>query len=124
MPSLSREELEDLKESGAEIEIEPQRLVVEGLIEQLKALVPDNSEVLSEIRKLTEAISNLAAHSTVVECTPTIDCTPRVESVNNVTVDTTPLIQAMDRMMQRPNYRFTVHRNNRGFIESMDAEAM
>jgi len=71
---ISREELEEMRKSGAEIEIEPQRLVVEGLIEQLKALVPDNSEVLSEIKKLTEAISKLAAHSTVVECTPTIDC--------------------------------------------------
>jgi hypothetical protein len=123
MLNITRKELEEMKMAGAEIEIEPQRMVVEGLIDQLRALVPDNSEVLSEIRKLTEAITNLAAHSTVVECTPQIDCTPVVNPVNNVTVDMTPLTQAMDRMMHRPNYRFTVHRNNRGFIESMDAEA-
>lgn len=121
MASLTMRELEELKKAGAEVEVEPQHMVVEGLIDQLRALVPDNSEVLSEIRKLTEAIINLAAHSTIVECTPQIDCTPVVNPVNNVTVDMTPLMQAMDRMMHRPDYKFTVTRNNRGFIESMDA---
>ena len=121
MASLTMRELEELKKAGAEVEVEPQRMVVEGLIDQLRALVPDNSEVLSEIRKLTEAIVNLSGQSTVVECTPQIDCTPHVESVNNVTVDMTPLMQAMDRLMHRPDYKFVVHRNARGFVESMDA---
>lgn len=124
MLKMTRQELHEMEDDGAEFEIEPQRMVVEGLIEQLRALVPDNSEVLSEIRRLTEAISNLAAHSTVVECTPQIDCTPIINPVNNVSVDMAPLTQAVERLMQRPNYRFTVTRNNRGFIESMDAEAI
>lgn len=121
MANLTMRELQELKKAGAEVEFEPQRMVVEGLIDQLRALVPDNSEVLSEIRKLTEAIVNLSGNSTVVECTPQIDCTPHVESVNNVSVDMTPLTQAMERLMQRPNYKFTVTRNGRGLIESMDA---
>lgn len=121
MASLTMRELEELKMAGAEVEVEPQRMVVEGLIEQLRALVPDNSEVLSEIRKLTEAITSLSGQSTIVECTPQIDCTPQVNPVNNVVVDTTPILQAVDRLMHRPDYKFVVHRNARGFVESMDA---
>lgn len=123
MHKMTKQEMHEMECDGAEFEIEPQHLIVEGLIEQLKALTPDHSQMIAELRRLTDAISNTPSHDTLVECNPQIDCAAPVTN-NKITVDTTPISQALERMMHRPDYRFTVVRNNRGLIESMTAEVI
>lgn len=125
MPSISQKELREMQLAGAKVSVGPkpvQRVSVEGLADQLRSLTPDNSEVLEAIRTLVETLSN----STVVECAPQIECTPRVESVNNnrVLVDTTPILEAVERLTQKSNYHFTINRDGRGRIESMDARVL
>lgn len=123
MHKMTKQEMHEMEDDGAEFEIEPQHLIVEGLIEQLKALTPDHSQMIAELRRLTDAISNMPSHDTLVECNPQIDCAAPVTN-NKIMVDTTPISQALERMMHRPDYRFTVVRNNRGLIESMTAEVI
>ena len=51
--TITKEELDELMRSGAEIEIEPQVLVIQGLMEQLEKLTPtraDNSDIVAAIR--------------------------------------------------------------------------
>lgn len=112
--SITREELAAIQAGGGEVEVEPQRITVEGLVESLAHLVPrpaDHSEIVGVLNQLVERVNT------------TVSCDPVVESVNHnqVVVDTTPILRAVEKLCQRPNYQFTVNRNARGQIESMDA---
>ena len=116
MPRLSKKELEKLKEGGAELEYEPRRIQIEGLLEAMGNLKQDNSEVLTTLRDLISKIDQ----------SPSVEVAPSFDAVNHnkVVVDTTPILDAVERLTARPNYRFTVNRNPRGQIESMDAEVI
>ena len=116
---ITQAELEALITSGAEIEVEPQVLVIQGLIEQLEKLRPtpeDNSSVVEALTLLAEKLDK----------TLSVTCEPIVESVNNnqIVIDTTPILEAIERLTHRCEYRFTIERNNRGQIESMEARVM
>ena len=125
MRSVSQQELKAMQRAGADIEYGPkpvQRIAIEGLTDQLRDLAPDNTEVLTAIHQLIETLTNSAS----VDCTPQIECTPRVESVNNnrVVVDTTPILEAVERLTHKSDYHFTINRDGRGRIESMDAKIL
>lgn len=118
MADISSEELQELLSSGAEVEMcemPPQRVIVEGLRDVLDKVAPDNTEVLQAIYSLICKL-NLAVTVPV----------PSVENLNNnyndnkIVVNTDAIAQVMSR--KPPNYRFTVVRDNRGLIQTMDAE--
>ena len=124
MDNISREELKALMDDGAEVEFgpeEPQRVIVEGLMDVIDKVAPDNTEVLQAIHGLIQKLN--------INVAPVFNVpVPSVESLNNnyndnkIVVDTQ---QIADAMIKEPvNYRFTVTRDNRGAIESMDAIAI
>lgn len=118
--SITQAELDALKADGAVLEIDPQVLVIEGLVEQLKQMVPasvDNSEVLGAIHQLIAKLDN--AVSVTVE--PVVESTHHSHNKNEITVDTSPILEAVERLTARCNYHFTINRDDRGRIESMDA---
>lgn len=120
MGNITRKELEALKASGADVEIEPQRLVLDGLAETLATAIPapvDNSEVLSALYKLIDKLDT----STTVKCEPVVESTHHSHNDNKINVDTAPILEAVEKLIHRPNYQFTVNRDSRGRIESMDA---
>ena len=118
--TITREELEQLKREGAEIEIEPTVLVIQGLVDQLADLKPvprDNSDI---VKVLQELVSKLNAEI-AVKCEPVVESVHHSHNENKIVIDTKPILEAMERLTKRCEYRFTVERNNRGQIESMDA---
>lgn len=120
MASITRKELEALKAEGAELEIEPQRMVMEGLVDALAPLIPapvDNSEILNALYKLIDKLDT----STTVKCEPVVESEHHSHNKNEINVDTAPILAAVEKLTQRPNYTFTINRDARGRIESMDA---
>jgi len=118
--TITKEELDELMRSGAEIEIEPQVLVIQGLMEQLEKLTPtraDNSDIVAAIRELVEKLNTEVS----VKCEPIVESTHHSHNENKIVVDTAPILEAVERLTARCEYRFTIERNNRGQIESMDA---
>jgi tRNA(Ile2) C34 agmatinyltransferase TiaS len=118
--TITKEELEDLMRSGAEVEIEPQVLVIQGLMEQLEKLTPaktDNSDIVAAIRELVEKLNTEVS----VKCEPVVESTHHSHNENKIVVDTKPILEAVERLTKKNDYHFTITRNNRGQIESMDA---
>ena len=116
MDNISQHELMMMQMDGAEIEMEPDTIIVEGLLDQLAKLVPkDNADIVAALKALV-----LTPHVTV-DCTPIVESIHHSNNINNVSVDTTPIQQVMERLVQRHEYTFTVNRDSRGRIESMDA---
>ena len=118
--TITQAELDEMRQSGAELEIEPQVLVIAGLVEQLSQMVPkpvDNSEVLGAIHSLVEKLDNAVA----VTVEPIVESTHHSHNDNVIKVDTSPILEAVERLTTRNNYHFTINRNQRGQIESMDA---
>ena len=121
--TLTKEELDKLRSTGAEIEIEPDVLVIQGLVEQLEKLVPtatDNSDIVSALKVLASKLDKELS----VKCEPVVESTHHSHNENKIVVDTTPILEAVERLTQRCEYRFTIERNNRGQIESMDARIL
>lgn len=117
---LTKAELNALMDEGVEIEIEPQVLVIQGLMDQLQKLVPeprDNSDIVNVLTSLVEKLNTEVS----VKCEPIVESTHHSHNENKIVVDTKPILEAVERLTQRNEYHFTVTRNNRGQIESMDA---
>jgi hypothetical protein len=118
--TITKEELEELMRSGAEIEIEPQVLVIQGLVDQLAKLTPipsDHSDIVNVLQDLVNKLNTEVS----VKCEPIVESTHHSHNENKIIVDTTPILEAVERLTARCEYRFTIERNNRGQIESMDA---
>ncbi|MDC0600109.1 hypothetical protein OAO65_02245 [Flavobacteriales bacterium] len=118
--TITQAELDEMRRCGAEIEIDPDVVVVEGLVEQLSQMVPapvDNSEVLGAIRALVDKLDN----AVTVQCEPIVESTHHSHNENKIVVDTTPILEAVERLSVRSNYQFSINRDDRGRIESMDA---
>lgn len=121
--TISQAELEEMRRAGAEIEIEPKVLVVKGLIEQLSQMIPepvDNSEVLGAIHQLIKKLDNEVS----VSCEPVVESTHHSHNDNTIVVDTAPILEAVERLTVKSDYHFTITRDQRGRIESMDAKVI
>lgn len=118
--TITQAELDEMRRSGAEIEIAPDVVVIEGLVDQLSQMVPapvDNSEVLGAIHQLIEKLDTAVS----VSVEPVVESTHHSHNDNTITVDTTPILEAVERLTSRNDYHFSINRNQRGQIESMDA---
>ncbi len=118
--TITQAELNAMRQSGADFEIEPQVLVVDGLVEQLSQMIPkpvDNSEVLGAIHQLITKLDTEVS----ISCEPVVESTHHSHNDNTITVDTSPILEAVERLTTRSDYHFTVNRDDRGRIESMDA---
>ena len=85
--TITQAELDEMRRSGAEIEIEPDVVVVEGLVDQLSQMVPkpvDNSEVLGAIHQLIKKLDNEVS----VTCEPVVESTHHSHNDNTIMVDT------------------------------------
>ena len=123
MGNITLEELAERRASGASVEMSPQKIVIEGLLDQLKGLAPDNTEVLEAIRILVEKIDSTAVVAAINKI-PETEVMNNNYNDNSVVVDTTPILEAVEKLTHKQNYHFTVNRDKRGRIESMDAEIM
>ena len=123
MGNITLEELAERRASGASVEMSPQKIVIEGLLDQLRGLAPDNTEVLEAIRILVEKIDSTAVVAAINKI-PETEVMNNNYNDNSVVVDTTPILEAVEKLTHKQNYHFTVNRDKRGRIESMDAEIM
>jgi hypothetical protein len=118
--TISQAELQELQASGATLEIEPQTLVIAGLVEQLSQMIPapvDNSEVLGAIQQLITKINTEVS----VKVQPLVESVHHSHNNNQIKVDTSPILEAVERLTSRNDYHFSITRDDRGRIESMDA---
>lgn len=118
--SITQAELNEMKREGAVLEIEPQVLVIDGLVEQLSQMIPapvDNSEVLGAIHQLIDKLDNAVS----VSVEPIVESTHHSHNKNEIKVDTSPILEAVERLTSRNDYHFSINRDDRGRIESMDA---
>ena len=120
MGNITLEELAERRASGASVEMSPQKIVIEGLLDQLRGLAPDNTEVLEAIRILVEKIDSTAVVAAINKI-PETEVMNNNYNDNSVVVDTTPILEAVERLTHKHDYHFTVNRDKRGRIESMDA---
>lgn len=121
--TISQAELLELQKAGAKLEIEPQVLVIAGLVEQLSQMIPepvDNSEVLGAIHKLVEKLDN----AVTIQCEPIVESTHHSHNDNQIVVDTSPILEAVERLTACNDYHFSINRDDRGRIESMDARVI
>lgn len=55
---------------------------------------------------------------------PIVESTHHSHNDNVIKVDTTPILEAVERLTTHSNYTFTINRDERGRIESMDARVI
>lgn len=105
MKVWTKEELELLREEGAEIDVEtPKRdVVIQGL-----------ELVVAELKAISEASQQIAQkrHDDLVEAVN------RLAMSHGPDIDLTPLVEAM-KEPEKVSYRHEVERNNRGFISEI-----
>lgn len=123
MANITKKELDELKASGAEIEIEPQVLVIDGLINQLSKLEPKHVDLSEVVSSLQDIVRNINRELTV-KCEPVVESIHHSHNNNEILIDTKSIIEAIDRLKTRNEYRFIINRDARGRIESMDARLM
>tara|TARA_R110000787_G_C13443394_1_gene446750 strand:- start:27663 stop:28037 length:375 start_codon:yes stop_codon:yes gene_type:complete len=114
MRKLSAAELLKLMSSGATIEkedVEP--MVVEGL-----------ATLIEQMREIAETQQQMNQAQCDVMATAVTNLTKALVNFKGGTVDLKPLEKLIEQLktppvVEKPNYRFNVQRNTRGFITGM-----